>query len=193
MVKKRNIMEKPYDLWAKRNPQWETRYEKKLLCQFTDYGRGLSQYQDARGRSFSAGYELYIIAFFIGLYANQTKSLVEDASKCKGFGQQIQYWGNLDSRTGRKSYSEIRKHIFAALIAKTNIDLIALEKGELEASDVVSTLTDAMNEYANYGFYYLAEKLKDNPNFLYRNSGFLDIFLDLTRKKQPKDEELEEL
>ncbi len=42
-------------------------------------------------------------------------------------------------------------------------------------------------EYANY---YLAEKLKDNPNSLYRNSGFLDIFFDLTRKKRPKDEEL---
>lgn len=186
-------MERLYDLWAKRNPQWETRYEKELLRQFTDYGRGSSQYQDARGKTFGAGYELYIIAFFIGLYANQTKPLVEDASKRKGFGQPIQYWGNLDSRTGRKSYPEIRKHIFAALIAKTDIDLIALEKGELEASDVVSTLTDAMNEYANYGFYYLAEKLKDNPNSLYRNSGFLDIFLDLTRKKQPKEEELEEL
>lgn len=79
------------------------------------------------------------------------------------------------------------------MIAKTDINLIALEKGEIEASDMVSTLIDAMNEYANYGFYYLAEKLKDNPNSLYRNSGFLDIFLDLTRKKQPKDEELEEL
>lgn len=85
------------------------------------------------------------------------------------------------------------RFFFAALIAKTDIDLIALEKGEIEASDVVSTLIDAMNEYANYGFYYLAEKLKDHPNSLYRNSGFLDIFLDLTRKKQPKDEELEEL
>ena len=45
-------------------------------------------------------------------------------------------------------------------------------------------------EYANY---YLTEKLRDNPDSLYLNSGFLDIFLDLTRKKQLKDEELEEL
>ena len=35
--------------------------------------------------------------------------------------------------------------------------------------------------------------MKDNANSLYLNYGFLDIFLDLTRKKQPKDEELEEL
>lgn len=81
-------MERLYDLWAKRNPQWETRYEKELLRQFTDYGRGSSQYQDARGKTFGAGYELYIIAFFIGLYANQTKPLVEDASKRKGLVSQ---------------------------------------------------------------------------------------------------------
>ena len=37
------------------------------------------------------------------------------------------------------------------------------------------------------------KSLKGNLNSLYRNSGFLDIFLDLTRKKQPKDEELKEL
>ena len=135
---------------------------------------------------------MFIIAFFIGLYSDSRRELDKSLDK-KKFGQPIEYWGNLDSRTGRKSYPEIRKHIFAALIAKTDIDLIALEKGEIEAGDVVSILIDAMNEYANYGFYYLAEKLKDNPNSLYRNSGFLDIFLDLTRKKQPKDEELEEL
>ena len=35
--------------------------------------------------------------------------------------------------------------------------------------------------------------MKDNTNSLYLNYGFLGIFLDLTLKKQPKDEELEEL
>ena len=135
---------------------------------------------------------MFIIAFFIGLYSDCRRELDKSLDK-KKFGYTIENWGDLNSKPGRKSYPEIRKHIFAALIAKTDIDLIALEKGELEASDVVSTMIDAMNEYANYGFYYLAEKLKDNPNSLYRNSGFLDIFLDLTRKKQPKDEELEEL
>ena len=99
--------------------------------------------------------------------------------------------GNLDSKTGRKSYPELRKHIFAALIAKTDVDLIALEKGELDASDVASSLIDTMEEYANYGFYYMTEKLKDNPNSLYRNSGFIDIFLELTQEHEKKDEESE--
>ena len=135
---------------------------------------------------------MFIIAFFIGLYSDCRRELDKSLDK-KKFGYTIENWGDLNSKPGRKSYPEIRKHILASLIAKTEIDLIALEKGELEASDVVSTMIDAMNEYANYGFYYLAEKLKDNPNSLYRNSGFLDIFLDLTKKTHKKDEELEEL
>ena len=179
-------------MWAKRDAYFETHFQDEIISKFSDYGVGSSKSNEAKGKTFGGGYEMFIIAFFIGLYSDSRRELDKSLDK-KKFGQPIEYWGNLDSRTGRKSYPEIRKHIFAALIAKTDIDLIALEKGELEASDVVSTLTDAMNEYANYGFYYLAEKLKDNPNSLYRNSGFLDIFLDLTRKKQPKDEELEEL
>ena len=189
---KRNTTESLYAIWAKRNPYFETHFQEEIISKFADYGIGASKSTEAKGKTFGGGYEMFIIAFFIGLYSNCRRALDENIDK-KKFGQPIEYWGNLDSKTGRKSYPEIRKHIFAALIAKTDIDLIALEKGELEASDVVSTMIDAMNEYANYGFYYLAEKLKDNPNSLYRNSGFLDIFLDLTSKKHPKDEELEEL
>lgn len=188
----RNTIDSLFSLWAKRDAYFETHFQEVIISKFSDYGVGSSKSNEAKGKTFGGGYEMFIIAFFIGLYSDSRRELDKSLDK-KKFGQPIEYWGNLDSRTGRKSYPEIRKHIFAALIAKTDIDLIALEKGELEASDVVSTLTDAMNEYANYGFYYLAEKLKDNPNSLYRNSGFLDIFLDLTRKKQPKDEELEEL
>ena len=31
--------EKLYDLWAKRNPQWEIRYEDSIVKQFCEYGR----------------------------------------------------------------------------------------------------------------------------------------------------------
>lgn len=188
----RNTTDSLFSLWAKRDVYFETHFQEEIISKFSDYGVGSSKSNEAKGKTFGGGYEMFIIAFFIGLYSDSRRELDKSLDK-KKFGQPIEYWGNLDSRTGRKSYPELRKHIFAALIAKTDIDLVALEKGEIEAGDVVSTLIDAMNEYANYGFYYLAEKLKDNPNSLYRNSGFLDIFLDLTRKKQPKDEELEEL
>ncbi len=152
----RNTTDSLFALWAKRDTYFETHFQDEIISKFSDYGVGSSKSNEANGKTFGGGYEMFIIAFFIGLYSDSRRELDKSLDK-KKFGQPIEYWGNLDSWTGRKSYPEIRKHIFAALIAKTDIDLIALEKGELEASDVVSTLTDAMNEYANYGFYYLAE------------------------------------
>lgn len=186
-------METLYDLWAKRNPQWETRYENELMRQFTDYGRGTSQYQDARGKTYGAGYELYIVAFFIGLYSNQTKPLIEDASKRKSFGQPIQYWGNLENRNGRASYGKIREYIFAALVACTDVDYLALDKGDLEPSRVVDALIDRMEEYANYGLAIMHEKLEENPNYFFKESAFLNVVLSLesgqNRNKQSAEPE----
>ena len=176
-------MEKLFDLWGKRNPQWETKYENELLRQFTDYGRGSSQYQDARGKTFGAGYELYIIAYFIGLYSNQTKPLVEDASKRKGFGQPIKYWGSQENRNGRTSYTRIQEYIFASLVARTEIDYLSLDKGEIEPSKVVDKLIDKMESYANYGFSYMHEQLENNPNRYFRESAFLNEILPFATKK----------
>ena len=91
----------------------------------------MSSFLEARGKIFGAGYEIFIIAFFIGLYHNRTKPLIEDRDKKKVFGQAIQYWGNIENRIGRTSYGNIRRYIFAALIARTDIDFIALDKGEI--------------------------------------------------------------
>ena len=189
---KRVISESLYTIWAKRHPYFETHFQDEIISKFSDYGIGASKSTEAKGKTFGGGYEMFIVAFFIGLYSDSRRALDENTDK-KKFGQPIEYWGNLDSKTGRKSYSELRKHIFAALIAKTDIDLIALEKGVIDASDVATQLINTMEEYANFGFYYLAEMLKDNPNSLYRNSGFIDIFLKLTRERANADDEIEEL
>lgn len=74
-------MESLYEVWSRRNPEWETRYQESIMNVFTDYGRGSTQYQSVRGKYFGAGYEAFIIAFFIGLYFNQTKPLVDDKAK----------------------------------------------------------------------------------------------------------------
>ena len=49
-------MESLYELWGKRNPQWEKRYQDSILEVFSDYGKGVNKYQDARGKIFGAGY-----------------------------------------------------------------------------------------------------------------------------------------
>ncbi|WP_294277950.1 hypothetical protein [uncultured Chryseobacterium sp.] len=182
-----------YDVWARRNPQFETHFEDILLRQFTEYGGGSVESMSSKGKIFGSGYELYIYAFFIGLYADKRKELTGET---KVLGQPIQFWGNLDSKKFRKAYPKLRDYIFTALIAKTNdLDLIALEKGEVTERKAVDYLIDTMEQYANYGFYTVEEKLKDNPNYFYKNTGFLDMMLDLVNAdKSGSDEEiLEEL
>lgn len=170
-------MESLFELWGKRNPEWEKRYQTSIMDVFTDYGKGVNQYQDIRGKIFGAGYEIYIIAFFIGLYYNQTKPLVEDKSKRKVLGQAIMYWGNVENRLGRNSYGKIREYMFAALIARTDVDLIALDKGEITARSVVDKLITKMEQYANFGFDYIEEKLENDPNYFFKESAFLRVFL----------------
>lgn len=176
-------MEKLYDLWAKRNPEWDLRYEDSIIKTFCDYGRGTSQYLNDRGKIYGAGYEIFIIAFFIGLYADKTKPLTKDTSKKKGFGQPIQYWGNIETRAGRSSYPELRRYIFTALVAKTDIDLIALDKGDISAKRVVDQLIEKMEDYANYGFDYMTEIMEDNPSYFFKDSSFLRVFLSFLDKE----------
>ena len=112
-----------YDLWGKKNPDFETRFE-PLLRQYCDYGKGYNEFTESKAKILGAGYELYIIAFFIGLYADKTKPLNPDPVKRKGLGQPIMYWGNIENRKMRKAYPQLRYYMFMALLARTDIDYI---------------------------------------------------------------------
>ena len=187
-------MQKLFENWAERNPYWEIKYEDNILKTFSDYGRGSSMFQEARGKIFGAGYEVLIIAFFLGLYNDRRKPLVGDSSKRKVLGQPIKYWGNLDSKPGRQAYPNIRKYIFAALIARTDIDFIALDKGEMPVRKAVNSLMQTMEEYINWGLDYISEKMEDNPNYFFKETAFLRQFLDLLPKdnlSQKVDQEAE--
>ena len=185
-------MEKLYELWAMRDPKWEIKYEDSIVKTYCDYGRGTTQLQDARGKIIGAGYEIYIMAFFIGLYINKTKPITKDTSKKKKFGQAIQYWGNQESRFGRVSYGRIREYIFAALIARTDVDFIALDKGEIAAKKVVDMLIEKMEDYANFGFAYMNEKMEDNPEYFYKESAFIRLFMGFTGTAVASDQNEEE-
>lgn len=182
-------MESLFELWGKRNPEWEKRYQSTIMDVFTDYGKGVNQYQDIRGKIFGAGYEIYIIAFFIGLYYNQTKPLVDDKAKKKVLGQAIMYWGNVENRLGRNSYGKIREYMFAALIAKTDVDLIALDKGEITARSVVDALISKMEQYANFGFDYIEEQLENDPNYFFKESAFLRVFTSFLSQENGIDDD----
>ena len=173
-------------MWAKRDPQWEKKYEDSIIKVFADYGKGVNKYQDVRGRTFGAGYELFIIAFFIGLYFDRTKPLTEDSLKRKKFGWNIVNSGHIESRNGRNPYGDIKKYMFAALIARTDIDFVALDKGELAPARAVDKLIDKMEQYANFGFDYIHERMEDDPNCFFKDEAFLKIFTSFLSKDEEK-------
>ncbi len=181
--------EKLYDLWAKRNPNWEKRYEDSIIKNFSDYGRGVTKLGDAKGKLFGAGYEIFIIAFFIGLYYDKRRKLIDDSTKIKSFGQPIQFWGNIDSVKGRKAYPKLKEFIFIALVAKTDFDFIALDKNLITTRKAVDILMQTMEEYANWGFNFIEDKLIDNSNYFYKETAFLEIFLSFNVVQELSEEE----
>ena len=188
--------EKLIDIWGRRNPRFEKKYEQSVLRAISDYGIGASENTGAKGKVLGAGYEPYIMAFFMGLYANKKLPLSESSEDLKVLGQPIDKWGNLDSKKFRHAYSGLRSYIFIALVAKTDIDWIALDKGDIKVSTVVTSLIETMEEYANYGFSLMEEKLRSDPGYFFSHRSFLDIFLQLTNKQAKtftEDEKPEEL
>lgn len=74
--------------------------------------------------------------------------------------------------------------MYAALITRTDIDFIALDKGDITPRKAVDMLIDKMEQYANFGFDYIQEKLEDNPNYFFKESAFLRVFLNFLNKDE---------
>ena len=192
--------EKLYETWASRNPQWETKYE-DLIKSICNYGKGETSMREVSSKFFGAGYELFIVAFFIGLYSDRRKPLIDDVTKRKNFGWSIENWGNIERRSLRNNYSDyekpkvrkpypkIREYIFAALIARTDFDFIALERGETTLRKAVDALITTMEEYANFGFQYIKERTEDNPNWIFKETAFLEIFMGFTSSEPDSDDD----
>lgn len=174
--------EKLIDIWGRRTPKFEKKYEQSVIRVISDYGVGASENTGAKGKILGAGYEPYIMAFFIGLYSKKRLPLSEDSEDLKVLGQPLQYWGNLDSKKFRHAYPELRSYIFIALVARTNIDWISLDKGDIKVSTVVAKLIETMEEYANYGFSVMEDKLREDKGYFFSHRSFLDMFLQLTTK-----------
>jgi len=184
------VPERIYDNWAKRNVYFEVDLEDSVIRQIADYGSGATKFNTAKGYQLGGGYEVYILAFFIGLYSNKKRPIVGDK---KTFGQPIQHWGNLESRGERKAYSRLREYIFAAAIARTDIDLLAVERGNIPLSTAISALIKTMDEYANYGLHLLQDKLEEDKHFFTSNTSFLSIFIPLFKGINSIDENTEEV
>ena len=69
---------------------------------------------------------------------------------------------NLDSNPGRVSYSNIRKNIFAALVTRSDVDFIALDKGEIINSKAIDTMMTTIEEYIKWGLDFISEQMEDD-------------------------------
>lgn len=178
-----------YDVWARKTPSYELHYENEVIKPLTDFGFGTNEVSDAKGKVLGAGYEVLIMAFFIGLYSNKHLPL-DMSNKIKDLGQPIQYWGNLDSKKYRKAYPRLREYIFIALVAKVNdgIDWLALEQGKWTVNEAVAMLMDMMEEYINYGLSIIKDKMDSNSDYFLNKSAFLDIFQNLCRPELASNE-----
>ena len=177
--------EKIIDIWGRRNPRFEKKYEDSVIRVLSEFGKKANEGTSVKGKIFGNGYEPYIIAFFFGLYANKRLPLSDDTRDLRW---PLQNWGNVEARNLRKAYPALRSYIFTALVAKTDVDWIALDKGEIKVGTVVSKLIETMEEYANYGFSVMEEKLKEDSSYFFSHRSFLDIFLQLTDKTTTSDQ-----
>lgn len=175
--------EPAFALWGRRSPNFERRYEESVIKKIADYGKGTTQLTEARGKILGPGYEAFIMAFFIGLYAGRKLTMTTDTSEKKDFGWPIENWSGVD-RGGRHKYEDLRFYMFAALVAKSDVNWLGVDEGVIPISEAVTKLIRTMEEYANYGFSVMEDKLRNDPDYFFGNRPFLDIFLDLSSGKR---------
>lgn len=166
-------MESLFETWLNRIDSY---YEEKffepvveVLCQ---YHGGSVDGRIAKGKTFNAGYEVFICAFFIGLYYGERKTLSGEKRK---FRMEMSTWGRKKNELGRKSFTILQKYIFTALVAKSDIDLLALDKGDIDVEEVCDALMTTLNEYANAGFYLMKNAMAKEPECFFENTGLLQF------------------
>lgn len=173
-----------YELWGRKNPSYEKHYEDEVIKPLSDFGKGTNETSDSKAKVLGAGYEVLIMAFFIALYADKKLALNEDA-ELKDLRQPIQFWGNIDSKKGRKAYPRLREYMFVALVAKTpEIDWYELDKGRWTPNETANALVMTMEEYINYGLSVIKEKMDDDETYFMNQDAFLRIFQDLTNPRK---------
>ena len=61
------------------------------------------------------------------------------------------------------------------MISKTDIDFIALEKGEIEEDVVIKSLLYQFESFTNGGLIFLKNKYEEHPAYFMRASYLLDL------------------
>lgn len=158
------------NIWAERTPSYNSDYQlifDKLANKGNEGGDSEERAKET-GRVFATQYELYIYAFFIGLYSKEQ----QESTNKVNFGHKISEWGKKSRKFGRETFTEIQDFIFIALITKCDIDFIKLERSsdEDDIKNSVSLLIEIMEKFTNGGLQLIKEKLEDNENYFITSS-----------------------
>jgi hypothetical protein len=181
-------MESLFDKWKTKIAKYSENH-KGLFAAFADKGGAEGEKRVNLGKHFSTQYELYLYAFFLGLYENEYTP-IEKGENRMDFSHHIMYWGSKTTKAlWRKDFTNLQEYMFMALLAKTEIDFIALEKGELSEDDAVRQLMITLESYTNGGLNLIQDKLNDNPNYFLNPTSFLDLIL--KNSKQEKSDNME--
>ena len=164
-------MDSLFKKWNTKVPSYSNEF-KYLFDSLSSKGGAEGEKKISLGKHFSTNYELYTYAFFLGLYNNEFTPIPKGEKKVN-FSHHIQYWGKKTNRLDRKDFSQIQEYIFTALVAKTNVNLIALDKGDISEDVIVKELIYTLESYTNGGLILIKEKLDDNANYFLNPTAFL--------------------
>ena len=184
-------MDNLFDKWKTKIPKY-SEVHKDLFNSLSQKFGAEGEKKINLGKHFSTNYELYMYAFFLGLY-NEEFAPIPDKEKKTDFSHPIQHWGSKTTISTRNDFTNLQENIFLALVAKSDVDLIALEKGEIKDDEVVKALIHVMESYTNGGLILIKEKIDENPNYFLQPTSFLNMILDskLGRAKNEKTDEVE--
>ncbi len=170
-------MKSLFDQWKTKIPKYSESFRDELFESLSKKGGGSEKSKIDLGKHFSNNYELYMYAFFLGLYKKENSPIPDDSKKVD-FSHPIQYWGSKGGRLDRKDFTKLQDFMFMALVANTDIDFIALDKGELRETDAIRALTQTMEAYTNGGLTLIKEKIDDNPSFFLQPTAFMNFIVE---------------
>ena len=174
-----------FEKWKTKIPKYSEEFRELLFDSLTKKFGGSEKTKVDFGKHFSNNYELYMYAFFLGLY-NEEYLPIPEKTKKVDFSHHIQFWGSKTNRIDRKDFTNLQENIFTALVAKSEIDFIALEKGEVTEEEIVKELILTMEAYTNGGLTLIREKLEENPNYFLQQTSFLNMILESKLGKEKK-------
>jgi hypothetical protein len=152
-----------FQKWASKVPRYSARHA-DLFEQFAQKGNVSEHARSSRGKVFSSLYELYIYAFFLGLYHGPNEEREGD-DNMTDFGHPIEHWGKKGGKLLRTDYSEIQHYIFAASVIHSEVDFIELDKDLITIDEAATSILRVTEKIANRGLNILRDQLLDKEAF----------------------------